>query len=91
VCNAHLLLARADFCQLLVPYVHEHNTAILASADQQAVVVADMQSGNWALMALDLIKLPCNKQVCDKLQLSTHEWRDTPRTMLCSWCAAATV
>jgi hypothetical protein len=57
--QAHLLLPCADFGQLLVADVHEHHTAVLASADQQAVVIAHMQSGNGALMALDLIELPC--------------------------------
>jgi hypothetical protein len=70
--SAHLLLARADFGQLLVPYVHEHDTAVLASADQQAVVVADMQPCDWALVAFDLIKLPCRKQATKRHMYQTH-------------------
>jgi hypothetical protein len=58
-CGAHLLLPRADFCELLVTDVHEHHAAVLARADQQAVVVADVQPGDGALVALDLVKLPC--------------------------------
>lgn len=55
----HLLLTCADLGQLLVPYVHQHHAAVLTRTDQQAVVIAHMQPGDGALMALDLIKLPC--------------------------------